>query len=133
MVESDRAQIEDRMRQTRENYRVSREALLKIINDEEAYPDARDKVEAAKALVMLDLALLKAEIETGMYKKPVEVLAREIHYEPSPAEVRAVAIEAWARRGMLPKGTIEEIVPAASSEITNGTIRVVEFEAKQAG
>ena len=31
-------------------------------------------MEAAKSVAMLDLALLKAEIETGMYKKPIEKL-----------------------------------------------------------
>jgi hypothetical protein len=53
--------------------------------------EARDRVEAAKAVVMLDLALLKAGTETGMYKKPVEMLAKEIHYEPLPPELRVLA------------------------------------------
>jgi hypothetical protein len=30
-----------------------------------------------------------------MYKKPIEVLAREVHYEPLSAEVRTVIIAAW--------------------------------------
>ena len=34
-----------------------------------------------------------------MYKKPVEVLAREIHYEPLPPEVRTIVIAAWTRGG----------------------------------
>jgi hypothetical protein len=33
-------------------------------------PLAKDRVEAAKSIVMLDLALLTAEIANGMYKKP---------------------------------------------------------------
>jgi hypothetical protein len=55
-------------------------------------------VEAAKSVVMLDLAVLNAEAAAGMYRKPLEVLAREIHYEPLPAEVRTVVIadvDAW--------------------------------------
>ena len=39
-------------------------------------------MEAAKSVAMLDLALLKAEIETGMYKKPIEKLAADIRYDP---------------------------------------------------
>ena len=39
---------------------------------------------------MLDLAVLNAEIETGMYKKPIEVIAKEIPYEPLPSELPAV-------------------------------------------
>jgi hypothetical protein len=46
---------------------------------------------------MMDLALLSAEIVNGMYKKPIEALAREIHYEPLPPEVRVAVIAAWTR------------------------------------
>jgi hypothetical protein len=96
IIESDRESIADRMNKTRQNYRISREALLEIISSDAL---ARDRVEAAKALVMLDLAVFKAEIETGMHKGPVEVLARQIHYEPVPVEVRTVIIAAWRRGG----------------------------------
>jgi len=117
VIESDRLRIEDRMRVTRENYRISREALLQIIH---SHTPARDRVEAAKALVMLDLALFKAELETGMFKKPVEELAREIHYDPLPDDVRTVIIAAWTRGGLLPRATVEQMVPlpAASSAIS---------------
>jgi hypothetical protein len=47
-----------------------------------------------------------------MYKKPIDALAREIHYEPLPPEVRAVIIAAWMRGGLLPAATVEEMVPA---------------------
>jgi hypothetical protein len=40
-------------------------------------PLARDKVEAAKNVVMLDLAILNAEAAAGMFKKPIEALAKE--------------------------------------------------------
>jgi hypothetical protein len=109
IVESDRLRIEDRMRVTRENYRISREALLEIIH---AKVPARDRVEAAKALVMLDLALFKAELETGMFKKPPEELGKEIHYEPLPGEIRAVVIAAWARGGLLPRATVDRMIPS---------------------
>ena len=62
-------------------------------------PRAQDKIEAAKNVVMMDLALLSAEIANGMYKKPIEMLAKEIHYEPLPDEVRAVIIASWKRGG----------------------------------
>ena len=58
------------------------------------------------------VALLKAEIETGMFKKPVEVLAKEIHCEPLPPEVRAVVIAASSRGGLLPAPVVEKMVPA---------------------
>ncbi len=113
--EIDSAKIEPRLAFTRENYRMMREELLKIVywqpGDEGVKPLAKDKVEAAKSVVMLDLAILQAEAAAGMYKKPVELLAKEIHYEPLPGEVRAVVIAAWQRGGLLPMTAIEQIVP----------------------
>lgn len=119
LVVADRTQIEQRMNFTRENYRMMREALLKIVywNRDTAdkgapRPLARDVAEAAKNVVMLDLALLKAEIETGMYKKPIDALAKDIAYQPLPEEIRTVVISSWRRGGLLPAAVIEEMVPA---------------------
>jgi hypothetical protein len=58
-------------------------------------PLARDRVEAAKSVVMLDLAILNAEAAAGMYKKPIELIAKEVHYEPVPPEIRVAIM----RRG----------------------------------
>ena len=77
-------------------------------------PLNRDVNEAAKNIVMMDLAILQAEAAAGMYKKPIDVLAREVHYEPLPAEVRTVVIAAWIRGGLLPKTVIERMVPATT-------------------
>src|ERR1700730_16393024 len=45
-------------------------------------------------------------------RKPIEVLAKEIHYHPLPDEVRTVIIASWTRGGLLPRATIEQMVPA---------------------
>jgi hypothetical protein len=118
LIEADRTQIEERLAQTRENYRLIRERLLKIVywTPESAAkgikpPFHAEIIDAAKTIVMLDLALLKAEIDNGLYKKPVEALAKEIRYEPLPGEIRAVVIAAWQRGGLLPESTIKEMVP----------------------
>lgn len=76
-----------------------------------ARPRAADRVEAAKSAVMLDLALLKAEIECGMYKKLIAAIGEEIRYAPLPGVIRAVVIAAWQRRGLLPAATVERMVP----------------------
>jgi hypothetical protein len=116
VVEIDRTQIEARMAFTRENYRLMRDELLKIVywkdGDPIPKPLARDKVEAAKNVVMLDLAVLNAEAAAGMYKKPIEALAKEIRYEPLPDEIRVAVIASWRRGGMLPPGAIEQMIPA---------------------
>jgi len=83
-----------------------REELLKILywTPENAAPGvpkplARDRIEAGKNVVMLDLAILSAEIANGVYKKPIEAMAREIHYEPLSGEIRTVIIASWMRGG----------------------------------
>jgi len=82
LIEGDRTQIQQRMNFTRENYRMMRERMLKIIywTPPEEIADLRDLrpplnkdvIEAAKNVVMMDLALLQAEIANGMYKKPID-------------------------------------------------------------
>ena len=47
----------------------------------------------------------------GMYKKPVEILAKEIRYEPLAPDVRAVIVQSWRKFGLLPAAPIEEMVP----------------------
>ena len=59
---------------------------------------------------MMDLALLRAEIANGMYKKPLDAIVREYRYDPLPDEVRAVIIS-WKRGGLLPGAAIEQMVP----------------------
>lgn len=117
IVQADRTQIEQRLNFTRENYRMMREELLKIVYwtpDDLATiskPLARDRIEAAKNVVMMDLALLQAEIANGMYKKPIDVIAAEFRYEPLAPDVRAVIIRSWQNFGMLPAGVVEKMVP----------------------
>ena len=119
LIVADRTQIEERMNFTRENYRMMREELLKIVywkdGDAGSKPRAQDRIEAAKNVVMMDLALLSAEIANGMYKKPIEAMAREFRYDPLPPEVRAVVVAAWIRGDMLPRAAIEQMVPVQSS------------------
>jgi hypothetical protein len=126
LVEIDRAKIEERMNFTRENYRMVREKLMEIMYwDKDAHPgerppQKRDIVEAAKSVAMLDLALLKAELETGMYKKPIELLAKEVHYDPLPPELRMLVIAAWTRGGLLPAPLVEKMVPVQQEASLSG-------------
>jgi hypothetical protein len=108
IIESDRLRIEDRMKVTRENHRIVREEPQAILH---SGAPSKDRVEAGKALVMLDLAVFKAEIETGMFKKPVDQLVKEYRYDPLPDEVRAVIIASWKRGGLLPAAAVEQMVP----------------------
>ena len=78
LIVADRTRIEERTNFTRENYRMMHEELLKIVywNEDSDFPRprAQDRIEAAKNVVMMDLALLSAEIANGTYKKPIEAM-----------------------------------------------------------
>ena len=73
-------------------------------------PLARDRIEAAKNVVMMDVALLNAEI-----KRHVQEARRnprkEIRYEPLAPDVRAVIVQSWRNFGLLPAAPIEEMLP----------------------
>ena len=125
LIELDRTRIEDRMSFTRENYRMMREELLKIVywDPETATPGlpkplAKDRVEAAKNVVIMDLALLSAEIANRMYKKPIDVIAKEIRYDPLPDEIRVAVIASWKRGGLLPAAAIERMIPEARDAVS---------------
>lgn len=62
--------------------------------------------------------MLFTEVANGMYKKPIEVLAREIHYDALPDDVRMV-IAAWTL-GVVARAAVEQIIPEAllPSELT---------------
>jgi hypothetical protein len=77
-------------------------------------PLAKDRVEAAKSVVMLDLALLSAEIANGMYKKTI---LEEYRYDPLPDEVRAAIVTSWKRGGLLPAAVVETMVPVEGGKI----------------
>jgi hypothetical protein len=57
-----------------------------------------------------DLAVLSAEIANGMYRKPIDEIAKEFRYDPLPHEVLAV-IAAWRRGGLLPASAIDKLAP----------------------
>jgi hypothetical protein len=118
LIEVDRAQIEKRISATRENYRLIRDRLSKIVywqpdseSPGERKPSNKDVIEAAKNIMMMDLALLSAEMTAGIYKKPIAEIAKTFHYEPLPGEIRTVIISSWARGGLLPKSVIEQMAP----------------------
>lgn len=119
VAQADHMKVEERLNFTRENYRMVRERLLKIIywepaaeNPGERRPANKDVIEAAKNIVMMDLALFQAELANGLYKKPITEIAKTFTYEPLPGEVRTVIIASWMRGGLLPQATVEEMVPA---------------------
>lgn len=116
LQEADRTKLEERLQFTRENYRIARERLMRIVWWKEEYggrpPSNRDVNEACKNMVMMDLAILQAEAAAGMYKKPVDQLVKEFRYDPLPDEIRVAVIASWKRGGLLPEAVIQRMIPA---------------------
>ena len=134
-MQASRTKIEQRINLTRETYRLSRERLLQIVYwqydpkvpaEVQREPYAEDVIEACKNLVMLDIALLKAEIDCGMYRDEQEAAAA-LHYAPMSAERRVIVINAFIAWGLLPKEQVEQIVPALPA--LHGAIDTTETKA----
>jgi len=118
VIEADRTQIEQRLNFTRQNYRMMREAVLKILywrpdnTNDLPLPAAKDRVEAAKSVSCSTWRFSTPRSFNGLVQEAVRgALAKEIHYEPLPGEVGAVIVGAWKRCGLLPTATVEQMVP----------------------
>jgi hypothetical protein len=118
LIEADRTQVEERLAFTRENYRIVRERLMKIITweegDEGRRPWNSDVTDAARMLVMLDLAVFKAEIDNASTRSRSRCSPEKSITSRCQRMCGWVIIAAWKRGGMLSAATVEEMVPEAS-------------------
>jgi hypothetical protein len=117
--ETDRSKIAERITSLRETHRIARERSLRILywSPDNQLPGIKpplpqDILEAAKNLVMLDIAVLNAEVANGIYASESEA-AEGMRYAPMAPEHRQVVIAAFTRWGMLPKAQAETIVGPA--------------------
>jgi hypothetical protein len=125
--EADRLSVEKRFVFSRENYRIARERLMRVMywTPENPLPGMKaplpmDIIEAAKAVVELDMKFLNMELANGFYKRPIAEEAAKIHYEPLPKEVRTAIISTWQNFGLLPSAAIERMVgPEQNEPITH--------------
>ena len=113
----DRTKIEQRISSLKETYRIAREALLRIIlwhPDPESRvvqrgPSAQAVAEAAKNIVMLDIAVLNAEVANGLYKN-LDEAAANLKYPALPDEQRTHIVSAFQKWNILPPGSLVESV-----------------------
>ena len=93
LQEADRTKIEQRMQFTRENYRMMRERLLKILywkpEDGGKPPADRDVNEAAKNIVMMDLAI------SAPRPRPAWTRSRSRRWPRNSAPIRSPMTFAW--------------------------------------
>lgn len=118
-----RATIAPRLASLRETYRIARERLLQVLcwTKQNSFgikqPLARDIVEATKNLVMLDIAVLNAEVANGLYKNLDEAAAK-LDYPALPAEQRTTIASTFKKWNILPPGSIVESVTIHATRVT---------------
>jgi hypothetical protein len=86
----------------RETYRIARERLLQVLYWTPtntfgiSKPMSRDIVQATKNLVMLDIAVLNAEVANGLYKN-LDEAAATLKYPALPEEQRGTIVSAFEK------------------------------------
>lgn len=111
-MEADHKAVEARLSEIRETFRMTRERLLQVIywtpeNANLKQPFAEEIVKAVTALVTLDLAILDAELNAGLYKKNENQIMEELRYKPLPPELREQIVITYRRWGRLPEANIQ--------------------------
>jgi hypothetical protein len=121
--EFETAKIGPRLASLRETYRIARERLLQVLywTPTNTYgmskPMSRDIVEATKNLVMLDIAVLNAEVANGLYKN-LDEAAAQLKYPALPEEQRTTIASTFKKWNILPPGSIVESVTIHATRVT---------------
>lgn len=112
VAQLDQERIAPRITEIRETYRMVRQKLFQIVfwapdpaNPAGKPPFADEMVNAAKALVELDLKILDAEVSNGFYRK-LDAEAEDIGI-PMPQEYRRLVVTTFEKWGMLPPGVVK--------------------------
>lgn len=115
--ESDQVRIGERLNNTRERFRVMIDRLMKIafwkaeyIRDGIWPPDNKDIVKALDTIQKMDLALLQAEMDAGVFERHLGSLDVEIaRRRPIPDDKREAVWQVFQNFGMIPKGDNPQI------------------------
>lgn len=110
----DQQKIQDRLAITKEKFRLMTERLWKIIDWRLDYieegigmPQTQDVIRAINTVVKLDLAILKAEMDAGIFDRKLGTLDvnlyRAIPLEPEKAAQIAHAFQLWGINLTLPE------------------------------
>jgi len=102
IIQSDRKQINERMTEVRERFRMLTEHLLLIIywvpeylnKYGVQYPSTKEKFAAIKLLGQMDLALFRAELDAGIFENKQAVLHEVLRQGIFPTELREQIIGA---------------------------------------
>jgi hypothetical protein len=110
-AESDRQEIGERLANTRQRFSTMIEKLLKIafwridyIREGFYIPEYRDQIKAMDSIAKMDLALLQAEMDAGIFERHLGKLDIEIaRKQPIPDDRRDVIYQVFKNWGLIPK------------------------------
>lgn len=120
----DTQKIQERLATTKESYRLIIRSLWRIIDWQPEYfdqfhippPRNEERIKAANTLLKLDLAILKAEMDAGIFERKLGEVDINLHRSiPLPPEMTVKIAEAFVRWGVnLP--TSQPALPQATPE-----------------
>ena len=105
LIDLDRTGVKERVQETKERYRLLTSQLTRIAyatedlqRENSAKPSYRERISAMSAIMKHDLALLNAEIETGVLKKDAKEELHDARSQPLDPESRAAIFSAVKKR-----------------------------------
>ncbi len=122
-VESvNRQEVSSRIAEMKERYRLIYEQLIRIAYYSDDLrkegippPSIRDRMQALKEIVRLDVALFGAEMDAGIFSRHLGTLEIDKRNKPLPVEARELIKQAMINWGMIPK---ELPAPHANQDTT---------------
>lgn len=110
-VECDQTEISERLGKTRERFALMIEKLFKIAFWREEYlhegyliPKYQDQIKAMSAIAKMDLALLQAEMDAGVFERHLGTLDIDVaRRKPIPENLRENAWKVFKNWGLVPR------------------------------
>ncbi len=122
----DEAKIADRMAKTQQRFDLVLQRLFKIafwewdfLKDGIPMPSPGEQIYALATIGKMDIALLQAEMDAGIYKRKLGVLEVERRNSPLSPERKRAIITAMTGWGIIPKEETKELnnaLPAPTTE-----------------
>jgi hypothetical protein len=138
----DQQKINERLGIMKENYRVVIEMLWRIIDYKFEYiekyhlypPKNDERIKAANTLIKLDLAILKAEMDAGIFDRKLGSVELNVYraapLDPEKAAAIAGAFRNWGIDLSLPQGKVVQ-VDDTSVERDYGDVYKTDFTGKR--
>lgn len=106
---ADRTKVTERLSQSKERYRLVFDRLMRIAFYTEDLkkegmppPSYRDQISALNAIVRLDIAILNAEMDAGIFERHLGTLEVDKRNKPIPKELKDRIRQAMINWGMMP-------------------------------